>query len=140
MDTPVRDQPSLLLIEENGMVLESLRDWLSMTFPDVRLIETTDHSNGIFLNRSESPDVVLMDISSLGRSGVESVRAMKAVRPAAAIFALVSLDHEAYRQSVVRAGAEGCACIWRLRRELLPRLRKCLLCETTDEVTNRPVH
>jgi len=140
MDTPVREQPSLLVIEENGMVLESLRDWLSMTFPDVRLIETTDHSNGIFLNRSESPDVVLVDISNLGRNGVESVRAMKAVRPAAAIFALVSLDHEAYRRSVVRAGAEACACIWRLRTELLPRLKERLLPEAADEAANHRVH
>ena len=126
MDTLVRDGPSLLLIEENDVILDSLRDWLTMAFPDIRLIETTDHSNGILLNRSESPDVVLMDISNLGRNGVESVRTMKTARPAAAVFALVSLSHESYREAVLKAGAEGCACIWKLRTELLPRLDKHL--------------
>ncbi len=126
MDTPVQDNPSLLLIEENSVILDSLRDWLVMMFPDVRLIESNDHSNGIFLNRSKSPDVVLMDISNLGRSGVESVRTMKAAQPAAAVFALVSLDHESYRRAVVRAGAEACACIWKLRTDLLPQLKEHL--------------
>jgi DNA-binding NarL/FixJ family response regulator len=139
MDTLVRDRPSLLLIEENGMILDSLSDWLAMAFPDVRLIEATDYSDGVFLTRAESPDVVLMDISNLGKEGIGSVRMMKAARPAAAVFALVSFDHEPYHQAVLRAGAEACACIWKLRAELLPRLRKHLLAEKTDGRTSDPV-
>lgn len=140
MDTPVRDNPSLLLIEENGVILDSLRDWLSMTFPNLRLIETTDFGSAIFLNRAESPDVVLMDISNLGKNGVESVRTMKAAQPDAAVFALVSLDHDTYRRAVIRAGAEACACIWKLRTELLPGLQKRLLREREDETTGACVH
>jgi DNA-binding NarL/FixJ family response regulator len=140
MDTPVQHKPSLLLIEENGVILDSLREWLAMTFPDVRLIETTDHSDGIFLTRSESPDVVLMDISNLGKDGVGSVRTMKAAQPAAVVFALVSLDHESYRRSVLRAGAEACACIWKLRTELLPQLERHLLHEKRNGGTDQPPH
>ena len=140
MDTRPGDNPSLLLIEENGVILDSLRDWLSMAFPDLRLIETTDHSNGIFLNRSESPDVVLIDISNLGKNGVESVRMMKTAQPGAVVFALVALDHEAYRRAVLRAGAEACACIWKLRTELLPRLEEHLLPKRTDSRTGHGVH
>ncbi len=127
MDAVAQDSPSLLLIEESSVILDSLRDWLAMTFPEVRLIETSDYSDGVFLNRSRSPDVVLMDISNLGKNGVESVRAMKAAQPVAPIFALVSLDHESYRRAVMRAGAEACACIWKLRSDLLPQLEKHLL-------------
>lgn len=137
MDTPAREQPSLLLIEEDGMLLDSLRDWLSAIFPDVRLIQTRDHSSGLFINQLESPDVVLMDISNLGRNGVESVRAMKTAQPAAAVFALVSLDHEYYRQAILNAGAEACACIWRLRKELLPQLKKRLLPDNGDGQSKR---
>jgi DNA-binding NarL/FixJ family response regulator len=126
MDSPARDDPSLLLIEENRVILDSLRDWLGMAVPGVRLIEASDRSKAIFLNRSESPDVVLVDISSLGRNGVESVRAIKSAQPAAAVFALVSLDHDAYRRAVMGAGADACACIWKLRTELLPQLKEHL--------------
>lgn len=140
MDTPVRDNPSLLLIEEDGVILDSLRDWLAVTFPGLRLIETTDHSDGISLNRSESPDVVLMDISNLGKRGVERVRTMKDAQPAAAVFALVSLDHDAYHRAVVEAGADGCACIWKLRAELLPRLKECLPLAEGEFPTARRVH
>jgi len=126
METVARDGPSLLLIEESDVILNSLRDWLTMAFPDVRLIETTHRGNAVTLNRSQSPDVVLMDISNLGRGGVESVRTVKAAQPTALIFALISLDHASYRQAVMRAGAEGCAPIWKLRTELLPQLREHL--------------
>jgi DNA-binding NarL/FixJ family response regulator len=136
MDAPGQDKPSLLLIEENSTILDSLRDWLRMAFPDVRLIETTDHNNGVRLSRSESPDVVLMDISGLGRNGVENVHTMKTVQPGTAVFALVSLDHEAHREAVMGAGAEACACIWKLRTELLPQLRQRLLPGTKDGHTD----
>jgi len=140
MDTPVLDNPSLLLVEENGVVLDSLRDWLTMAFPDVELIEASDHSNGIYMNRSESPDVVLMDISSLGKNGIESVRTMKAAQPAAAVFALVSLEHEAYHRALLRAGAEACACIWKIRTELLPKLKEHLLPQRGDGPTGHRTH
>jgi len=130
MDTSVLDQPSLLLVEENSTILDSLRDWLRMTFPDLRLIETTNQGDGIFLSRSEAPDVVLIDISNRGKDGVESVRAMKSAQPDATLFALVSFDHRLYRQAIENAGAEACACIWKLRTELLPQLKERLQPET----------
>jgi DNA-binding NarL/FixJ family response regulator len=117
---------SLLLVEENAVILDSLRDWIQMTFPEVRLIEANDHSSGIFLSRSQSPDVVLMDISGLGKGGVEIVRSMKTAHPSAVVLALVALDHESYQQAVLKAGADGCACIWKIRTELLPKLRENL--------------
>jgi DNA-binding NarL/FixJ family response regulator len=117
---------SLLLVEENAVILDSLRDWIQMTFPQVRLIEANDHSSGIFLSRSQSPDVVLMDISGLGKGGVEIVRSMKTAHPAAVVLALVALDHESYQQAVLKAGADGCACIWKIRTELLPKLKENL--------------
>jgi DNA-binding NarL/FixJ family response regulator len=126
MDTSVRNDISLLLVEENDVILDSLRDWITMTFPDVRLIEATSQGAGIFLSRSESPDVVLMDISGLGRGGIETVRAMKTAHPSALILALVALEHKSYHEAVLEAGAEGCACIWKIRSELLPQLEKNL--------------
>jgi DNA-binding NarL/FixJ family response regulator len=127
MDTPGQEERSLLLVEDNRTILDSLRDWLSMTFPDVHLMEAESHSSGIYLSRSESPDVVLMDISNLGKNGVESVKAMKTSQPGAAVFALVSLEHASYRRAIIGAGAEACACIWKLRSELLPQLKAHLL-------------
>jgi DNA-binding NarL/FixJ family response regulator len=117
---------SLLLVEENGAVLDSLRDWIQMTFPHVQVIEASDHSSGIFLSRSRTPDVVLMDISGLGRGGVEIVRNMKTAHPSAIVLTLVALDHESYHEAVLKAGADACACIWKIRTELLPKLRKNL--------------
>ena len=126
MDSPGTNGASLLLVEENGAVLDSLRDWIQMTFPQIRVIEANDHSSGIFLSRSRTPDVVLMDISGLGRGGVEIVRSMKTAHPSAVVLTLVALDHESYHEAVLEAGADACACIWKIRTELLPKLKKNL--------------
>jgi DNA-binding NarL/FixJ family response regulator len=121
-----RNETSVLLVEENDLIRESLRNWITMRFPDVRLIETTDHTAGIHLSRSQSPDVVLMDIAGLGRGGIRTVQGMKTAHPAAVILALVALEHESHYQAVLEAGADGCACVWRIGRELLPQLEESL--------------
>jgi two-component system invasion response regulator UvrY len=126
MNTSVRNRISLLLVEENETILDSLRNWITMMFPDVRLIEATSHNVGIFLCRAESPDIVLMDISGLGRGGIKAVRSMKTANPSALILTLVALEHDSYRQAVLKAGASGCACIWKIRSELLPQLEENL--------------
>ena len=126
MHTSVRNRTSLLLVEENDLIRGSLRNWITMRFPGVRLIETTDYSTGITLSRSKSPDVVLMDITGLGRGAIQTVRGMKTACPAAVILALVALEHEGHYQAVLRAGADGCACIWRIGSELLPQLEESL--------------
>ena len=123
MDTTSRNNPSLLLIEENRSVLGPLRDWLTMAFPDLRLIETTDRTRGVSLNRSQKPDVVLTDISALSGGGVEHIRRVKAAQPGAAVFVLVGLDSPSYESTLIGAGAEACTCIWKLRTDLLPRLQ-----------------
>jgi DNA-binding NarL/FixJ family response regulator len=126
MNSEKASPASLLLVEENGAVLDSLRDWIQMTFPHIQVIEANDHSSGIFLSRSRTPDVVLMDISGLGRGGVEIVRNMKTAHPAAAVLTLVAFEHESYHEAILKAGADACACIWKIRTELLPRLKKNL--------------
>ena len=126
MSTAEGNGASLLLVEENGAVLDSLRDWIQMAFPDVQVIEANDHSSGIFLSRSKTPDIVLMDISGLGKGGVEIVRNMKTAHPSAVVLTLVALEHESYHDAVLKAGADACACIWKIRTELLPRLEKNL--------------
>jgi DNA-binding NarL/FixJ family response regulator len=126
MNTSAQNGMSLLLVEDNDVILDSLRNWITMMFPDVRLIEATDHTTGIFPARSESPDVVLLDISGLGKSGIETVRDTKTAHPSALILVLVALEHESYRQAVLSAGAEACACKWKIRSRLLPKLEDSL--------------
>jgi DNA-binding NarL/FixJ family response regulator len=122
MNTVARKALSLLLVEENDVIRMSLENWIHMTFPDVRLIEATNHRASISLSRSELPDVVVVDISGQGKGGVETVRGIKTAHPSAPILALVTLNHPSYRQAVLRAGAEDCACMWNIRGELLPQL------------------
>jgi len=131
---------SLLLVEENDVILESLRDWLTMTFPHIRLLEADDHSAGVFLSRSESPDVILMDISGSGRGGIELVRSMKTAHPSGILMALVTLEHDSYHQDVLKAGADACACIWKIRTELLPKLRSSLAPRKESQRHSTPVH
>jgi len=138
MDGAEATASSLLLVEENALILDSLRDWIQMTFPEVQLIEANDHSSGIFLSRSQSPDVVLMDISDLGKAGIEIVSSMKTAHPSAVVLALVAFDHDSYQQAVLKAGADGCACIWKIRTDLLPKVKENLGNSSDGDGQERP--
>lgn len=58
MDMLGQRSSSLLLVEGNETIMAPLCDWLALSFPDVRLIATTDHQRPAALRRSESPDVL----------------------------------------------------------------------------------
>lgn len=126
MNTAAASDRSLLLVEENDVLRELLGDWISLMLPDVRMIKVSDHRAGIVLSPSESPDLVVMDISGHGRDGIETVRGMKSAHPSARILALVTMEHASYRQAVLKAGAEGCASVYKIRGELLPLLEEKL--------------
>jgi DNA-binding NarL/FixJ family response regulator len=125
------------LVEESETILESLRAWINVAFPDVQVIEATTHRDRIRLSRSESPDVLLLDISGLGRDGLDTLQSIRTAHPRGVVVALVAVDHESYRRAVLGAGAEACARLWRVRTELMLTLRAHLASDPPYLVTRK---
>ena len=57
--------------------------------------------------RKESYDVLLLDISMPGRSGLDIIKEVKSIRPECSILVLSTFPEEQYAMRVIRAGASG---------------------------------
>jgi DNA-binding NarL/FixJ family response regulator len=76
--------------------------------PDMTVIaEASDGESALELALEHKPDVVVMDISMPGMTGLVATRKLKRLRPDAAIITLTRHSDDAYLQELLRAGVAG---------------------------------
>jgi DNA-binding NarL/FixJ family response regulator len=98
---------SILIVDDHAVVRAGLRAVLSGA-PGYDVIgEAADANEGIALAGRERPDVVLLDITMPGGSGLEAVPRLLAAAPATRILMLSVHDKLEYVLEAVRAGAHG---------------------------------
>jgi DNA-binding response OmpR family regulator len=119
-------QASVLVVEDDDVVREPLREFLEVMLPDAEIVDVRE-DEAAAAAQSLSPDVILVDIALPKRDGVETVRKLKAAAPEAKIVALTMEEDEEYLDAVRSAGAGACICIWEVRQRLLPALRELLM-------------
>ena len=76
--------------------------------PDMTVVaEASDGETAIEQALALEPDVVVMDISMPGMTGLVATRKLKKLRPDAAIITLTRHGDDAYLQELLRAGVAG---------------------------------
>lgn len=70
------------------------------------------------------PDVVLMDMSMPGASGLDATRAVKAIEPAPGVIILTAHETESYEAAARRAGADGVIGKWQLQEQAVDAIRR----------------
>jgi DNA-binding NarL/FixJ family response regulator len=70
------------------------------------------------------PQVILLDLDTSNRVGLETISTLRASLPEVGIIALSLLDAEGYRQAVLAAGANDLVLKSNLRTDLLPVIRR----------------
>lgn len=101
--TPIR----VLIVDDHAVVREGLRYVLSRDAAFAVVAEAADASEAVHKVRAEQPDVVILDISMPGASGLEILGQLRAAAPGARILMLSVHDDEEYVLRSVRAGAQG---------------------------------
>jgi two-component system nitrate/nitrite response regulator NarL len=97
----------ILLVDDHPIVLWGLRSSLS-SHPQFKIVgEASDGTEAIRKAREKNPDVVLMDITLPGLSGIEATRVLQKEVPSAKILALTMHDDKEYVLEIIRAGAKG---------------------------------
>jgi CheY-like chemotaxis protein len=119
-------EASILLVEEDAAIRGSVRRWLEKVLPGCRVSEAGSDDEAVALARSESPEVILVDVAPPKKGGLETVRSLRASAPAAEIVALTMERGQADRDEALLAGASTSLAIWRIREELVPALRDVL--------------
>jgi DNA-binding NarL/FixJ family response regulator len=92
--------------------------------PDMRVVaEAGDGDAAVQRAIALKPDVIVMDISMPGMTGLVATRKLKELNPDAAIVALTRHSDDAYLQELLRAGVAGYVLKQSAPTELLQAIR-----------------
>ena len=96
-----------LIVDDHAVVRSGLRRVLEAE-PDLEVVgEAADVERAIFEAIENQPDVVLMDITMPGRSGIEGMPAVLQAVPEAKVLILSMQDDPRYVRDAFDAGASG---------------------------------
>lgn len=97
----------IFLIEDHGVVREGIKRLLERR-PDMEVVgESEDGPQALEKIQESCPDVVMMDISLPGLSGIELTQRVRQMCPTTRVIALTVHEDEGYIREILRQGAVG---------------------------------
>ncbi|MDH3496846.1 MAG: response regulator transcription factor [Gemmatimonadota bacterium] len=101
--SPIR----VLVVDDHAIVRQGIRQVLEGADGFTVVAEAGDGSAAMTLAQRERPDVVVLDVSLPGGSGLEVAKLLKRALPATRVLMLSVYDNTEYVLEAVRAGADG---------------------------------
>lgn len=97
----------ITLADDHTIIRDGLKKIIS-TVPDMQVVgEAADGHELLSLLRLDLPDVLLLDMSMPGRSGILLIQQLRASHPALPILVLSMYRESQYAVQAIRAGAAG---------------------------------
>lgn len=97
----------VLIVDDHALVREGVRHVLTSGGGFDVVGEASTGSDAVRLSAELEPDVVVLDLTMPGMSGLEAAPRIRQAAPDARLLVLSIHDHEEYVLQCVRAGAEG---------------------------------
>lgn len=97
----------LLLVDDHSIVREGLRRVLEARAPGLQVDEASSGFQALDYLRGQQPDVVVVDLSMPGMSGLDLILRIRSLYPAIRILVLSMHAEEQYAMRAFRAGAHG---------------------------------
>lgn len=97
----------VMIADDHAVVRDGLRHILERAGGFEIVAEAADGAEVPRLARESEPELLLLDLSMPGRSGLELIRQLRAERPALRILVLTMHAEEQYVMRAFRAGAAG---------------------------------
>ena len=106
---PVRaaDVIRVLIVDDHALVREGVRHVLTSDSGFDVVGEASTGEDAVRLSAELAPDVVVLDLTMPGMSGLDAAPRIREAAPEARLLVLSIHDHEEYVLQSVRAGAEG---------------------------------
>jgi two-component system invasion response regulator UvrY len=117
---------SILIVEDHEKVRQALRKLLEVKFSQYQVIEAGSGEEAITLNLAEAPQLIIMDITLPGMSGIEATRRIRATSSSPPVVMFTIHEDNIYREEAKNAGAIAYVAKHALQSELLPRLSTLL--------------
>ena len=96
----------LLLVEDNKLFRQTLRESLQVSFPEIAIDEAANGVEALKRVNVFAPDLILMDMRLPGESGLALTQKIKAISPDIIIFILTNYDSQECREAASRYGAD----------------------------------
>jgi two-component system invasion response regulator UvrY len=116
----------ILIVDDHGILRRGLKEILEREFHDVSIAEAGTAEQALTQLDSEKWDLVILDITMPGRSGVDVLRNLKALRPKLPFLVLIMHPEDQYGKRVLKAGASGYMNKESAPEELIKAVRKLL--------------
>jgi two-component system, NarL family, invasion response regulator UvrY len=97
----------IMLVDDHAIVREGYRALLQRQKQLNVVAEACDGAEAYRLYKETSPDLVIMDLTMPGLSGIEAIRRIKQWDHAARILVFTMHQNAAYAVQAIRAGAKG---------------------------------
>ncbi len=95
-----------MLVEDNILFRESLRDGLQQNFPKMQITEAGDGVEALKRISSLPPNLIFMDIRLPGQNGLDLTEKIKRLYPDIRIVILTNYDIPEYREAAIRVKAD----------------------------------
>ena len=97
----------VVIADDHTILREGLRQLLS-TAPEIEVVDEASDGHEVMARvREREFDVLLLDMSMPGRSGIELIRQVRAEKPKLRILVLSMHEEEQYAVRAIKAGASG---------------------------------
>src|SRR2546428_10308914 len=115
---------TILIVDDNAQVRALLRG-LAAQASDLHVVgEAADGAEALRLAQELQPDIVLLDLAMPRVNGLETLRQIKAARPATTVIIVTVHGDDAYRQAAAEGGADAFLLKQTLVTVLLPTLQR----------------
>jgi two-component system, NarL family, invasion response regulator UvrY len=143
----------VLIADDHAILRRGLKEILAREIEGVVCGEAKDAQEVLAKVQSDHWDLVILDLSMPGRSGLDALRDIKAIRPKLPILVLSMHPEDQYGKRILKAGASGYMNKESAPEELIKAIRKVLargryvspalaekLAWDLNEDVTRPVH
>jgi len=107
MPKPQKAKTKILIVDDHPMMRQGLVQLITNE-PDLAVAgEAETAEQAVSIIAQAAPDLVLADISLTGKSGLELIKDIQALRPGLAVLVISMHDESIYAERVLRAGGRG---------------------------------
>jgi len=97
----------ILIVDDHAIIRQGLRQLLADAFPETNFGEANNGAEALELIWKQPWDVVLLDITMPGQSGLDVLKQMSNAQPNLAVLVLSMHPEDQYAVRVLKAGAVG---------------------------------
>ena len=100
------DMKRMLIVEDNALFLQFLKETLRSRFPSVDILESADGEEAMQKIKTLPPDAIFMDLRLPGENGLELTKKIKAKYPDIVVVMITNYDLPEYREAAYQCGAD----------------------------------